>query len=158
MSRTVRRQTGEQHWKKLTPRYVEHVDGVRLAVVCINWHEIREYENKKWYLSWRKKKPEHKYAVRWTWARFFPITLPCEPAEDTLRNKLRNECDWSRGSAKAKYKESVNVSDRACRKQQLHKVMLSARGNLSEIDFDDVHEYDPSYENTVQRNLIWCIF
>lgn len=158
MSRTVRRQKGERKWTKLTPRYVEHVDGVRLGRVCINYHEIQEYENMFWIKRLYRTRPAYRYGIRWTWARFFPITLPAEPTEDVLDRRLRNECDWSSCSAKATYKELVNTSDRSCCRRELGKIMKSARGNLANLDFEDVYDYDDSYENSVQRALIWCVF
>lgn len=158
MSRTIRRQKGERKWAKLTPRYVEYADGVRLAKICINWHEVREYGSRSWLYSWKKPNPTLKYAIRWSWARFYPITHPNPPAEDVLYDRLRNECDWSSCKAKATYKELVNTSDRACRRRELGKIMKSARGNLANLDFDDVYDYDDSYENSVQRALIWCVF
>jgi len=152
MSRTVRRQKGERSWAKITPRHVDHIDGVRLEKRLINWAEIREYQTNNWWKP-NKKEPAPIYKVVWTWAKFYPVTLSHEPKSETLKNRLVNECDWSRGSAKSTYKELVNSSNRAKEKTELYKIKESCYNG-----FDDVYEYDDSYENSQQRSLIWQVF
>lgn len=145
MARTVRRKSGDRPWMKLERDY-EYRTGYILSYGCINYME--------WWNSptdwFGRKKIEKKFGVRWERTSIKVYTTPKQ-----LDVKRINEVERDKGNytPSRMYKEAVNNSDRACRKRELHKIMKSCRDG-----FDDIYEYDDSYENSVQRALIWSIW
>jgi hypothetical protein len=146
MARTIRRTSGDRNWMKLDSD-VEWVKGVRLRYGCKNYSEWWNQE-KHWY---KPLKIQKKFGVYETLA-LYPVRTSLKKLDVKRKSEIeRDRGNWNRG--KRTYKEAVNESDRACCRKEIHKIRESCyRG------FDDIYEYDPSFENAVQRSLIWSIF
>lgn len=145
MSRTIRRTSGKRSWMKMEPQF-EYERGWVQRYGCINYVE--------WWNSptnwFGQRKIERKYGVHWVQVLY---RVPVGLKDIDREYKAKVERDWGNWSAAGKYKEAVNERDRAHRRAELHKIKESCYNG-----FDDIYEYDDSYENSTQRSLIWDIF
>lgn len=146
MSRTYRRTSGKRSWMKLEPVF-EWKIGYQLVYGCTNYYEWW-HSPKCWMTGERKVKQKYGYFYR-TVHYPEPITLK------QLDRDYKSQMERDRGywTPSRVYKEQCNASDRSCRRHELYKIKKSCYSG-----FDDIYEYDDSYENATQRNLIWAIW
>lgn len=146
MSRTYRRTSGKRSWMKLEPEF-EWKLGYQLVYGCTNYYQWWN-SPRSWTTGERKIKQRfgYYYIQKSIWE---PITLK----RLDLKYKAEMERDRGNWTPSRTYKEACNTSDRSCRRRELHKIKESCY-----TGFDDIYEYDDSYENSTQRNLIWSIY
>lgn len=144
MSRTYRRKSGKRPWAKAEPDYVR-VEGI------YRYYGSNRDEHEKSY-NWRTG--VHRVPLVYSW-KFVPCYryMPVGPKKFDIENIKRIERDCGNYQPSRIYKEAVNDRDRACRRSELYKIKESCYKG-----FDDIYEYDPSFENSAQRALIWDIF
>lgn len=144
MSRTYRRKGGNRPWSKAEPEYVS-VKGI---------HRYYGSNYNEHVMSYNWKTGTHKIPLVYSW-KFTPCHryMAVGPKKFDFENIKRMERDRGNWQPSRIYKEAVNESDRACRRSEINKIKQSCYQG-----FDDIYEYDPSFENTKQRALIWNIF
>lgn len=102
---------------------------------------------------WMKPEPKFEWIKIECEQYFNYIKVPVSRKMLDLEKKREMEMDRGNWTPSRIYKDEVNESDRAKERNELHKIKESCYNG-----FDDIYEYDDSYENTVQRNLIWSIW
>ena len=102
---------------------------------------------------WMKLEPKFEWVKTKCDFYYHHYKVPVSRKMLDLEKKREMEMDHGNWSPVRIYKEMVNESDRAKERNELYKIKESCY-----TGFDDVYDYDDSYEKAFQRSIIWSIW